>query len=96
MESSPFTFNNTDDAAMGVGFWYIQKFTRGINIETVKICDDPIQIANNDSRIIAIQLNKDSTCLNYYLLVKSKLDVFLFVNWSLGEIPLSPATCLIL
>ena len=37
---------------MGVGFCIIQKFTRGISVETVKIRDDLIQIANNNSRII--------------------------------------------
>ena len=47
------SFNNTDDAAiMGVGFWILQKLTRGINVEIVKIQDDPIQKANNKSRII--------------------------------------------
>ena len=50
MESSP--FNNTDDAEMNVEFWFIQKFTRGESVETVEIRDDPIQIANNKSRII--------------------------------------------
>ena len=41
-----------DNATMGVGFWTIQKFTRGISVETVRIWDDPIQIANNKYRMI--------------------------------------------
>ena len=50
LTSSP--FNNTDNDAMGVGFCSIQKPTRGKSVEIVKIWDDPIQIANNNSRII--------------------------------------------
>ena len=46
------TFNNTGDRTISVGFWIIQKFTRDINVETVKIWDNPIQIADNNSRII--------------------------------------------
>ena len=50
MELSP--FDNTDDSTMGVEFWIIQKFTRGIIAETVKIWVDSIQKVNNKYRII--------------------------------------------
>ena len=50
LTSSP--FNNTDNDVMGVGFCFIQKPTRDKSVEIVKIRDDPIQIANNNSSII--------------------------------------------
>ena len=47
---SKMCFNET----MHVEFLFIQKFSRGISVETVAIWDVSIQIANNKSRIIDI------------------------------------------
>ena len=89
LTSSP--FNNTDHTAMGVGFWIIRKFTRGKSEETVKIRDDPIQIANNKSRII------DTDQLRFYtskLSSSYRIRIRGFVIWGLRRIILSPSTCL--
>ena len=90
MKSPP--FNNTDDVAMIVGFWFIQKFTRGKSVETVKIRDDPIQIAKNNSRIIDIAQVRFHTSK---LLSSSKAYIRGFVIWGPRKIILSTVTCLI-
>ena len=48
---------------MGVVFCFIQKPTRGKSVETVKIQDDPIQIANNNYRIIVADRLREVTLL---------------------------------
>ena len=61
---------------MGVGF-FRQKFSIGISVETVKIWDDPIQIANNKSRLIDIaqlMFHKSK------LLTSSKVYILCFIN----------------
>ena len=86
------SFNNTDDTAKGVGFCFIQKPTRGKSVKTVKIRDDPIQIANNNSRII------DTAELRFHtskLSSSCKVCIRGFVIWGPRRIILSTATCLI-
>ena len=71
-----------------MGFWIVQKFTRGISVETVKIPDDPIQIAINKSRII------DTAQIRFHmskLSSSSKICIRGFINWGLGETPSSTA-----
>ena len=52
-----------DNEPIYVDFWFIQKFIRGKSVEKFKIWDDPIQIANNKSRIRII----DTTQLRFHI-----------------------------
>ena len=87
LTSSP--FNNMDNATMSDGFWFIQKFTRGKSVDIVKIRDDPIQIANNKSRIIdmAYRLMQTSKLSSY-----NGICISGFINWGLRWIILAKGT----
>ena len=76
---------------MGIGFWFIQKFTRGKSVETVKIRDNPIQIANNKSRIIGKPEFRFHTSK---LLSSYRFWICGFINWGLGEFPSSTTVVL--
>ena len=92
MALTSLSFKYTDDSAKGVGFWIIQKFTRGKSVETVKIRDNPIQISNIKSRIIdtaLLKFNMSKLLSSYRICIRG------FINWHFRRIILSPATYLI-